>query len=275
MEMVGQMRNKSQIKTWKEENNLPRTLILSGSRGSGKRTLASYIAEQFGFDVRWVGNKVNDVRDMISDCRSLSKPTMFVFVGADDMSLSAKNSLLKVTEEPPNDAYFVIPLEDVSSTLATIKSRSIEMQMEPYTKEQLRPFLYGEFPSDKLCLEIANNPGELIELERLGVDNLVEIVEKVIDNIFDVGCGNALSIAKHIKFKDEDEGYDLGVFWRVLNNRLVYRLYDNILKFSMEQVKEYTDFMLVTQEFLNRLNNPSYNRKMLFDIWVLALRKEV
>lgn len=289
MEMVGQMRNKSQIKTWKEENNLPRTLILSGSRGSGKRTLASYISEQFGFDVRWVGNKVNDVRDMISDCRSLSKPTMFVFVGADDMSLSAKNSLLKVTEEPPNDAYFVIPLEDVSSTLATIKSRSIEMQMEPYTKEQLRLFLYGEFPSDKLrleifrgnipsdelCLEIANNPGELIELERLGVDNLVEIVEKVIDNIFDVGCGNALSIAKHIKFKDEDEGYDLGVFWRVLNNRLVYRLYDNILKFSMAQVKEYTDFMLVTQEFLNRLNNPSYNRKMLFDMWVLALRKEV
>lgn len=275
MEMVGQPRNKEQVMIWQEEDNLPRTLILSGSRGSGKRKFATYIAKQFGFDVRWVGNKVNDVRDMISDCRSLSKPTMFIFVGADDMSLSAKNSLLKVTEEPPNDAYFVIPLEDVSSTLATIKSRSIEMQMEPYTKEQLRLFVKGEFPKDNLCLEIANNPGELIELEKVGVDNLVEIVEKVIDNIFDVGCGNALNIAKNIKFKDDDEGYDLGVFWRVLNNRLVYRLYENIQKFTMSQVKEYTDFMLVTQEFLNRLNNPSYNRKMLFDMWVLALRKEV
>lgn len=270
MEMIGQTRNKLQVMMWKEEDNLPRTLILSGSRGSGKRKFATYIAEQFGFDVRWVGNKVNDVRDMISDCRSLSKPTMFVFVGADDMSLSAKNSLLKVTEEPPNDAYFVIPLEDVSNTLATIKSRSIQMQMEPYTKEQL-----AYFTEDKVCLEIATNPGEIIELEKMGVDNLVEIVEKVIDNIFDVGCGNALNIAKNIRFKDEDEGYDLGVFWRVLNNRLVYRLYENILKFTMRQVKEYTDFMLVTQEFLNRLNNPSYNRKMLFDMWVLALRKEV
>ena len=96
--MIGQERNKEQIEAWKDMDNLPRTLMITGARGSGKRTLARYIAEQFGFDVRWIGNKVNDVRDMIADCRSLSKPTMFVFVGADDMSLSAKNSLLKVTE---------------------------------------------------------------------------------------------------------------------------------------------------------------------------------
>lgn len=273
--MIGQERNKEQVEWWKGQNNLPRTLIISGMRGCGKRMFASYIAEQFGFDIRWVGNKVNDVRDMIADCRSLSKPTMFCFVGADDMSLSAKNSLLKVTEEPPNDAYFVIPLEDVSSTLATIKSRSIEIQMEPYTKEQLRAFVKGEFPNDKLCLDIANNPGEIIELQRMGVDNLVEIVDKVVDNIYDVSSGNALHIAKHIKFKDEDEGYELGVFWRILLNRLVRKLYDNVLDYTMEQVKVYTDWMLITQRHLNSLNNPSLNKKMIFDMWVFDIRNEV
>ena len=268
--MIGQDKNKEQVEWWRKTNTFPRTIILSGMRGCGKRMFASYMAEQLGFDIRWVGNKVNDVRDMISDCRSLSKPTMFVFVGADDMSLSAKNSLLKVTEEPPNDAYFVIPLEDVSSTLATIKSRSIEIQMEPYTREHL-----VHFTTNHLCLEIAKCPGEIINLEKMGVENLVEIVEKVIDNIDDVSCGNALHISKNIKFKDEDSGYDLDVFWRVLLNRLAHRLYDNILEYGMDQVLVFTEWMSTTQQYLNKLNNPSLNRKMLFDMWVMDIRGEV
>lgn len=268
--MIGQDRNKEQVASWKEQNSLPRTLILSGMRGCGKRMFASYIAEQFGFDVRWVGNKVNDVRDMIADCRSLSKPTMFVFVGADDMSLSAKNSLLKVTEEPPNDAYFVIPLEDVSSTLATIKSRAIEVQIEPYTREQL-----ATFTDNPMCLEIARCPGEIVNLEKMGVENLVETVEKVIDHILDVSSGNALNIAKSVKFKDEEEGYDLEVFWRVLLNRIAHRLFDNIEKFTMAQVKMHTDWMLITQRHLNSLSSPSLNKKMIFDMWVLDIRNEV
>lgn len=268
--MIGQDRNKEQVEWWKESDSLPRTIILSGMRGCGKRLFASYIAEQFGFDIRWVGNKVNDVRDMISDCRSLSKPTMFVFVGADDMSLSAKNSLLKVTEEPPNDAYFVIPLEDVSSTLATIKSRSIEIQMEPYTREQL-----AEFTDNELCLDIARCPGEIINLQKTGVENLVDTVEKVIDHIQDVSSGNALHISKNLKFKDGDEGYELDVFWRVFVNRLVRRISDNIRVYGMSKVVMLTGWVTITQQYLNKLNNPSFNRKMLFDMWVLDMRSEV
>lgn len=268
--MIGQERNRMQIEAWKEVDNLPRTLMITGARGVGKRTLASYIAEQFNFDIRWVGNKVNDVRDMIADCRSLSKPTMFVFVGADDMSLSAKNSLLKVTEEPPNDAYFVIPLEDAGNTLATIRSRSIELQMEPYSREEL-----AEFTDNDLCLDIATNPGEIIELEKAGVDNLVEIVDKVVDNVDEVSSGNALNISKHLKFKDEDDGYPLDVFWRVFNVRLASRIMNGADKMTMRQVKIYSDWMFVTQGYLNRASNASLNRRMLFDMWVLDIRNEV
>lgn len=268
--MIGQERNKEQIRMWKVQDNLPRTLIISGGRGCGKRMLASYIAEQFGLNIRWIGNKVNDVRDMIADCRSLSSPTMFIFVGADDMSLSAKNSLLKVTEEPPTDAYFVIPLEDVSSTLPTIKSRSIEIQMEPYTQQQLM-----SFTDNLMCLEIATNPGEIKELIDIGVDNLVGIVDKVIENIDQVGSGNALNISKNIKFKDDDEGCGLDVFWRVFNNRVIHMLRDNAKEFTMDEVRMFTDWMKITQRSLNMLNNPSLNKKMIFDMWVLDIRNEV
>lgn len=268
--MIGQKRNKEQISIWKDNDNLPRTLMITGMRGSGKRTLASYIAEQFDLDVRWVGNKVNDVRDMITDCRSLSKPTLFVFVGADDMSLSAKNSLLKVTEEPPNDAYFVIPLEDASNTLATIKSRSIELQMEPYSYAEL-----AKFSNDELCLTIATSPGEIIELEKAGVDNLVEIVEKVVDNVDDVSSGNALNIARNIKFKDEDEGYSLDVFWRVLNVRLVNRITTELDKITMSEVQLYSDWIFITQRYLNYIGNASLNKRMLFDMWLFDIRNEV
>ena len=267
--MIGQSSNKQQIKAWKENDNLPRTLIITGSRGSGKRTLSSYIAEQFGFDIRWIGNKVNDVRDMITDCRSLSKPTLFVFVGADDMSLSAKNSLLKVTEEPPNDAYFIIPLEDISNTLPTIRSRAVQVQMEPYAKYEL-----WMFTDNELCAEIATNPGEVKELEKMGVENLVENVEKVVDNILKVGPGNALNTAKFIKFKEEDDGYGAEVFLRVFVNRIVHRVYDNIEEYSFAQLKKYTDLLLTTQKYLNFFNNPSLNKRSLFDMWIFEIRKE-
>lgn len=268
--MIGQERNKEQIQIWKETNTLPRTLMITGAKGFGKRTLATYIAEQFNMDLRWTGNKVNDVRDMIADCGSLSKPTMFVFVGADNMSLSAKNSLLKVTEEPPKDAYFVIPLEDSANTLKTIKSRSIEMRMEPYSREML-----SEFSNDEMCVDIATCPGDIIELEKLGVDNLVDIVDKVIDNVDSVSSGNVLNIAKNIKFKDDDTGYSVDVFLRVFNSRLVKYLVDTTKELTISDVELYCNWVAITQRYLNMLGSASLNRRMIFDMWILDIRNEV
>ena len=191
------------------------------------------------------------------------------------MSLSAKNSLLKVTEEPPMDAYFVIPLEDVGNTLPTIKSRSIELQMEPYTREQLEIFMNGKFPNHELCLEIANNPGELLELKEMGVDNLVGHVDTVIDNVYDVSSGNALNIANLIKFKDEDEGFGLDVFWRVFNNRIENRLKSNVASYTMSETKVLVEWMRITQKYLNFSNSPSLNKRMLFDMWIFDIRNEV
>lgn len=266
--MVGQLKNKNQISSWKVLNTLPRTLMITGAKGCGKKTLARYIASEFDLELRWCGNKVEDIRSVIAECQSLSAPTMFVFVNADNMSLSAKNSLLKVTEEPPTDAYFALPLEDAGNTLKTIKSRSIEMQIEPYSRNEL-----SEFTDDELCLEIATNPGEIIELQKLGVDNLVMFVDKVVDNVDYVSSGNALNIAKSVRFKEDDEGYPLSVFWRVFNNRVTSRLLLNPDSFSMKTVQKYHEWVTVTQRYLNYLGNASINKRMLFDMWIFDIRK--
>lgn len=265
--MIGQNKNKSIINTWTLDT-MPRCIIISGSRGCGKRTTAEYIAEALNMDIRWVGNKVGDVRDLLSDCRSLSNPTLYVFVGADEMSLSAKNSLLKVTEEPPNNVYFIIPLEDISNTLPTIQSRSIHIRMEPYTKDELR-----QFGATDDCLQYATTPGEVTELLEIGVDNLVEYVDKVIDNICSVSTGNALKIVDKIKIKDDDEGYPITLFLRIFSTQLSEYIVDHISQMSLREIGAYQKWSCITQECLNSLSSRSLNKKFLLDKWILDIRK--
>lgn len=268
--MVGQNKIKEQVEYWASTNTLPTTLMITGAVGSGKRTLAEYIAEKMGFEVRWIGNKVDDIRTMIVDSKSVSRKTMFVIVGADDMSLSAKNSLLKVTEEPPADSYFVLPLEDEQNTLPTIRSRSIRLAMEPYTDEEL-----GQFTDSDLIVELATNPGEVKELEKLGVDNLVENVDKVVDNVYDVSTGNSLKIAAQIKFKDEEEGYPLAVFWRVFVHELVRIMKDEVVDMKMAELQRFSSWVNITQRYINLCSSVSLNKRMLFDMWLFDIRQEV
>lgn len=151
-------------------------IILSGPRGSGKRTAAFDLAmgllctqtpapcghcgacirmkagshpdyEFFNPDGAEI--KVDAVRELRA--RSFIRPSeagkkVFVINAADKMNTQSQNALLKVLEEPAS-TVFVLLCENSEALLQTVRSRSLLYRMQPLEPALLRTALSQRFPA--------------------------------------------------------------------------------------------------------------------------------
>lgn len=168
-------------------------IILSGPRGSGKRTAAFDIAMgllctqdpapcgRCGACVRMKAGshpdyeffnpdggeiKVDAVRELRA--RSFIRPSeaarkVFVINAADKMNVQSQNALLKVLEEPVS-TVFILLCENSEALLQTVRSRSMHYRLEPLDPELLRDLLAQRFPQagpDAVCQAIESSGGYL------------------------------------------------------------------------------------------------------------------
>ena len=263
--MIGQYDVLRRLNSLIENNTLSRFLIMIGANGSEKNSIAPYIAERLDAICVEVDDcKVETIREICENAYKVSALTIYNIKDADQMSLQAKNSLLKITEEPPNKAYFVMTLEDYNNTLPTIRSRADMFFMQPYTSEQLtnygkKQYGYNQEELD-IVIKICQTPGDVDLLASYNTKDFYAFIEKTVDNITMVSGSNVFKMAKYIKFKDTDEGYDLQMFWRafcvVCYNRKFYL-----------PVK-------ITSRYSALLYSKSINKQMLFDMWILEIREK-
>ena len=76
--------------------------------------------------------KVDTARAIRSDCAVLpneSARRVFLIRHAQNMNVSAQNALLKILEEPPAYAFFILMTENASAILPTILSRCTHFSM--------------------------------------------------------------------------------------------------------------------------------------------------
>ncbi len=150
-------------------------IILSGPRGSGKRTAAFDIAMgllctrspapcgRCGACIRMKAGshpdyelfnpeggeiKVDAVRALRA--RSFIRPSeaarkVFVINAADKMNPQSQNALLKVLEEPLS-TVFILLCENSEALLQTVRSRSIHYRLQPLDAAQLCGILSQRFP---------------------------------------------------------------------------------------------------------------------------------
>ena len=256
--MIGQKHLLKIIDNQLYENSFPRFSIIVGERGSENYKIGAYIARYMGANLINITDvKVDTIRNIIQEAYKVSSITVYNIIDADGMSIQAQNSLLKVTEEPPNKAYFVMTLEDEYNTLATIRSRGTIYHCDHYTQDELMDYAEKRYGVFRYC-GICDTPGE-IDLWHSMNEEFSEFVEKVVDNISTVSGANAFKIADKIKFKDTDEGYDLKLFWKVFQ----------CICLDKEQ---YTRIK-VTSKYLAVLRTKAVNKAMLFDAWILEIRR--
>ena len=265
--MVGQENIKQMIETWRRSDSFPRFLIIAGPKGSGKKTLSDYITRQMKATKVDGENGADDVREAIAQSYKTAISVIYVFSDTDKMSVPAKNALLKVTEEPPRKATFIMTVEDVNNTLATLRSRGTVINMEPYTVQDLKNFS----DSDKIC-NIATNPGEVKELEKLNIDEFIVFCEKVLDNIAVVTGVNAFKIANSFRFKEDQEGYDPVLFL----NCVIYIYADRIMhtpELTQDQQTKYGQAMWACAKCKQQLKITGVKKDSTFDMWILKMRE--
>ena len=278
--MIGQNELLNQFKEMIADRTVmfPKFIILVGPKGSGKKTMANeiykMISESANINVNQYileDNKVDTVRAMISDANKVIEPTIYVIPDADKMSTSAKNSMLKVTEEPPANAWFILTLENEYNALATIRSRGQVYKLHPYSGARIMDYIKMRFErvslqETEIMLDICETPGEVEFLYKNGVIALYEYVEKVVENIATVSGSNAFKIGNKIAFKDEEDKYDLRLFWKAFMKVCSDKMRD------LKDIK-YADAIRITSKYMQQLSTTGVNKSSTFDLFILEIRE--
>lgn len=256
-------------------DKFPRFIILVGAEGSGKKLVCNYIASTLGVSTYQCETGVDAVRRMITDANRVTMPMLYVVADADKMSSAAKNALLKITEEPPRNAYFIMTLTDINNTLSTLKSRACVLNMDNYSALEIQEYLNSKSPNNtmhKQIIDICSTPGEVDTLLSMNVPDFLDYVQLTIDNIATVSGSNAFKIANKIALKESDDKYDLKLFWKAFTVFCVDKMKES--QPGSDDFWNAATGISITSKCLGDLRIMGINKSMLFDSWILEIRKE-
>lgn len=206
------------------EKKLPKVLLLTGNKGSGKATLVNHflisifdkknynfnknnisknsdiynqlsnnifsnIIYLYGSDYKSV--KIEDLRNLkkkIFQSTILNKDRFIVFDDVELFNNSSLNALLKIIEEPSKNNYFILINNKSKPLLETIKSRSIEIKLTLNEKNRLNIIndliKFFELNTSFNPNLVRLSPGNFIKFDYLCRENNILINEKFIDNLF-------------------------------------------------------------------------------------------
>ena len=214
--MIGQRNNLSTLARWRCNKSIPRFIIIVGDKGSGRLTLTKVILKMLG--ITGVINEcgIDAIRNVIECAYTLSSPTMYIFRDADNMSIAAKNALLKVIEEPPNNAYFVMTVQNIDEVLGTIKSRGTILKLEPYSREDLK--LYKD---DAYLLNYCSNIGQM-QMDITDLKKAEDCVNDIIVALQQQSGTKLLKACTQLKSKQSEiDKIDGLLFMRIFEKKLL------------------------------------------------------
>ena len=272
MNIIGQKNLLSTIDNLIENNNFPRYSIIVGNTGSGKKLITSYIAE--GLEALLVPCElsVDSVREVIDLSYNQTSPTLYMWADANKMSAGAKNAVLKVTEEPPQNAYFVMTTDNVNGLLNTLTSRGTVFNINPYTVEDLVSYatLKNIDTTSKefnTIINISTTPQDIITLSNVDIAQFDKVVNVLCSSVGNINLANTLKISTLLKFKDNDD--DKEKFDPILFMKACMNTFAEFMKKDNKPI--YYKFISKTSEYLADMYSKSLNKVCTVDNWLIDL----
>lgn len=144
-EVVGQDEAVALLKKQLADDKVRQAYLISGPHGTGKTTLARLLAKALGAtDLDIYEQDAGSARG-IDDVRRLQEMAMLMPLGgrrvfildeAHQFTDAADNALLKILEEPPSSALFVLCTTEPQKVKATVRSRCQQIKLKrPSTKD--------------------------------------------------------------------------------------------------------------------------------------------
>ena len=228
--------------------------LFSGSRGTGKTSVARILAKQLGvtdkdlYEIDAASNTgVDNIRELREGVivRPFDSPYKFYIIDeAHMLSKAAWNALLKTLEEPPAHAIFVLATTEKEKVPDTIQSRC-----EIYTFKQPSREVLAQIVSDvagKEGFKLEKTAAELVALLAEGsFRDALSILQKVL----------AVSDEKKIESKDVEEvtGAPTGEIVRNLLSGIAKKDTSMALKAIRQTVSENMDARILAKLLLLRM----------------------
>lgn len=166
--IIGHQNQIEIIRNLLKKNNFPNSLILSGPKGIGKSLIANniclalqkmlpinninkisnnldlnsnvyvikkiYLEDKKRYKQKVYRDDISYIHDFFSTKNDYGTKKICLIDSIDDLDDGAKNSLLKIIEEPNADNHFIIISHDINKVLSTIKSRSHHIRFNHFFK---------------------------------------------------------------------------------------------------------------------------------------------
>lgn len=268
MQLVGQQKIQDFIHNLTLEN-CPHFIILKGARRSGRTFITQLIAEKLNALRSEFQPGVDSVRQIISTIYNIKEPCVYWCEDMDKMYPQAKNSLLKVTEETPKNAYIV--LHSVGSIMATLNSRARVIEIEPYSFQDYEDYCSQNNivvePSHLTLMKTCNSLADFqYYIESGKYQEVDELAGKVLDYMGEVSKVNAYKIISKLALKKDAEGIDPVFFLTYLINLYIDR---------KGQV-EFGDIIVAeSHKALTLLQGNNFYKPAIMDRWVLQIMKGI
>ncbi len=260
--MIGQKNNLEIIKRWRLNRNTPRFILISGE---GERLdLAKEIAKSMSADIVIVNKSVADVRQVIDNSYRVSKTTFYIFENGNEMSIAANNAILKITEEPPNNAYFIMLCETSTSVLETIVNRSTQLYMDFYTKEELQ-----EITDNEKILLYCREPVSVrtVVANEDKFNKLVQHAEKFANDLPTISGVDCLKITTEL-YNDKESPFSLELFIEIVATNLAGK------DLGLGDDGWYTKMKIIQtcDAAINDLKKSGIKKDSTLDLWALEMR---
>jgi DNA polymerase-3 subunit delta' len=165
--------------------------------------------------------KVDDVRkinDFLRLTASETKYRIVIIDSADDMNTNAANALLKLLEEPPLNAIFLLISHAPGRLLPTIKSRCRNLRMSslsPLHAESVLNYAIpdiGQYEADQLLRLSGGSAGIAVDLYYNDGIKLYDAIIEILSTIPKIDAAKVQALSNLVTKKDDKAAWDTMTF---------------------------------------------------------------
>jgi DNA polymerase-3 subunit gamma/tau len=153
-------------------NTIPHAILLYGPYGTGKTTIARIIAwhlkcgrldltEKNAADYRGI-EEIRTIRATIRQAPIHGPVRVWLLDEVHKATSDAQNAMLKLLEDPPEHAYFILATTEPERLLAGIRQRCLALRLKPLSQKAIRHIV------QRVCTK------EKINIPQAVMDKLVE-----------------------------------------------------------------------------------------------------
>lgn len=148
-----------------KKHMIPHALLFTGSRGTGKTTVARIFARTIGasdndvYEIDAASNRgIDDIRELKSAVHTLPLESPYKVYIIDEVHMLTKeafNALLKTLEEPPKHVIFILATTEQDKVLETIISRCQVFKFKAPSRHELQETVLGVAQKEKFSIDKA------------------------------------------------------------------------------------------------------------------------